>query len=307
MNDAICEERVNVLNNWKKQRMGKTVSIDTKKGGTLSVVITPELTVDSPTMKELLDVKVGIPSSGPMSILAANRMISKKGLQLRLIHKPCPPKVVPADDNIDGHTSWPQFPSVRDRSLKTPYAGREDLAWLRDSGMSLLFLVFYITEKEHERLSLIENALKTGAFNRDDPAVIDDGKGVKDGPGHVNCSPGNGRLYTDSWSKSKTLDGKCNAHIRTVQSGDFSFDTLCHMYPTSTPASFATAGMLVYEIVPNVLLEKRLEKHKTKCAEALLNEECVPGCNEAFKKKVFQDYVKPYPGAHNACVHKTSC
>ena len=118
MNDAICEERVNVLNNWKKQRMGKTVSIDTKKGGTLSVVITPELTVDSPTMKELLDVKVGIPSSGPMSILAANRMISKKGLQLRLIHKPCPPKVVPADDNIDKLSSFSCVLHYRERTRK---------------------------------------------------------------------------------------------------------------------------------------------------------------------------------------------
>ncbi len=77
-------------------------------------------------------------------------------MQLRIIHKPCAPRVDPAVDvsvlsDVDKLSlPLPQFPSVRDRSLRTPYAGRDDdLSWLRDSNTIwneftlFIYFVFY--------------------------------------------------------------------------------------------------------------------------------------------------------------------
>ncbi len=297
MNEAIVSEKQRLFPLWKKRCMNQVIKFKDKNNVTISSRVTPDTTPDDPVIKNLLDKKVGIETSGPISMSVAALMISKKGLRLRIIYKPCPTTWKRRKDQ----EPYPSFPLRRDRTLLTPYAGRADVDWLRDSGMSLLFMVFKLSSAGHERLERIENALRDGTFVRTSPLFRDDGKQYDPSSvGHIVCSPGNGRLISNAYVDSFFLK---HASVRTVNSGPFNLRTLCTMYGEKDRITYKSAGMYAYEIVPQTVLDKRKEKYKTRCAEALLHLPRVPGCNNSYKRKNHKKYMKPYrTWPSSACV-----
>ena len=283
MNEALDKAKTMMFNNWLQQ---KKRSITFK--GVIQKIL-PSLRITHPVVTAYLDEKVGKAFTGPMSMHAMTVMLTKKGLTSRIIYKALP------NCGSDGiGLSW-VYPTLKNRKRPYPYADREDIKMLKDSGMSLVVFIYKISKEEHKyKENVLQPSIMNGSFDLKNHAS----RRFKtiESVGHVVTTGGDGFLVSNSHVPSNQ---SISSHIRSVNRGVFDLETILSMGPVGM--KWESLGFLAYEVIPHALLDEREREHATKCAESLLHLESVVGCN-AKAEETRSHYSKLDPtNPNSAC------
>jgi hypothetical protein len=250
---------------------------------------------DDERIERWLDANVGVENFGPISMSVVNRMVSKRGFTVRLIYKAIP--------SLD-HPGVYVHRENRDCNYRTPYADIVDIDMLRDSGMYLLIFLYRMSTAAVKKRVEIQKMINDGSFTTTLSIMNNDGCDIVENAGHVVCCPGNGMVISnDLRTGSHLYPGAKKDEIKSIEMGHLTPLTLSGMKGMKGVST--SLGMYFYELVPTVLLELRERECKTRCAEALLHVENVPGCSRATKQKAHLKYMKSCESVKNSvCVLK---
>jgi hypothetical protein len=277
MNNAMISEMKRMLELWKCQARRFSRPFELVLSDCSYTAITEETDLSNEVLQRWLFDKLGNVTTGPVGMSVLERMLNAKGLCLRLIYKPQLIMKKKSKKSDDGEVPVWMFPRKRIHEYRDEYyAGLNEIDMLRDSGMSLVMLMFNMNKKK------------------------------KDNDGHVIISQGDGLVVSNFMND--TMASR-DSTVRAVNGGPFTVETLLRLVGVplkqedkkgkekkgeKDEEKKVNIQMTVYEVVPRVLLEERKRKYHTPCAEALLHQVSVPGCSRVVKNKVHHLYKKSY-------------
>jgi len=289
MNRAIEERKEELFKETRQalllMKERQSITLKTLVSGTeVTTLFTLETQRGDVGLEIWLNHKAGILTTGPISMCTAAKMVSRKALQLRVIYKHVP--FMACSLKYPAGQVRMVVGDSKDPHCRSPYADRDDVAMLADSGMSLIILLFGLTQNENVRLCRISEAIKDGSYLDKELELLPTGESSCCDVGHVVCSNGNGHLISNFVSAE--VKNATKAQQRGFTGAEFTLETLMKMGDGT--GTYAKLGMFAYELVPSSVLAKRNTFHKTTSAESLLHKKSVPGCNVRRKETTYHWY-----------------
>ena len=274
-----------------------------------------EKDVNNKTMKftKLVENKIGKPTTGPVCMRVIQLMLQAKQLTLRLLHKP-----VKGVDPMSSKVQYLFDVDVKEdqRSLQndTLWMDKYDIDTIRASRMVCILFLFKVSSKENIKLTTqmqqqysdINDTTKLDIINfrKQSEAQAETDKGKH--PAHCVACPGDETVISDSQPTFKAKSSE--AIVDVVYSSALNRDALRHMISLSKEDDIdkCNLGMFAYEIIPTRLLQQRIERNKTKHAEALLHEKNVVGCL-VKRNNLYTRTIKSDPNQVNSvCILPTA-